>query len=124
MRLSLISSSIICLSILISCVSIHDTSPSSEAPMIKQSGSISGVVLGTGNQPLPDVAVMLVDAPGTFQDVAALTDSQGKFSFLDLRPGNYRLKATTDTLGFREVTLIVEGDKATSVTISFAENSQ
>lgn len=52
-----------------------------------QSGSISGTVLDLSGKPYPNVGIQAVSDQGAKQD--AKTDSDGKFSFRNLRPGVY-----------------------------------
>ena len=61
-----------------------------------QTGNIFGTVQTRDGAPLPGVTVMLtgVGAPQTF-----ITDSQGRFRFLNLSPGTYQLRAELAGLG-------------------------
>jgi Carboxypeptidase regulatory-like domain len=61
-----------------------------------QTGSITGVVVGTDEAALPGVTVTLtgVGAPQT-----AVTDSQGRFRFPNLSPGTYALKGELSGYG-------------------------
>ncbi|WP_167855709.1 carboxypeptidase-like regulatory domain-containing protein [Hymenobacter fodinae] len=55
-------------------------------------GSITGIVLNTHNLPVEDVNLVIVAGP-SHPDIAALTDAKGLFSFDNLRPGHYIIKA-------------------------------
>ncbi|UOQ68247.1 carboxypeptidase-like regulatory domain-containing protein [Hymenobacter volaticus] len=56
-------------------------------------GSITGIIRNSSNHaPLEEVNVLIVSGP-PHTDMAAVTGSDGRFSFNSLRPGNYLLKA-------------------------------
>lgn len=55
-------------------------------------GSITGIIRDANNAPLEDVNMVIVSGP-SHPDIVALTDSGGRFSFENLQPGDYTLKA-------------------------------
>ncbi|GGW46426.1 carboxypeptidase-like regulatory domain-containing protein [Streptomyces griseoloalbus] len=61
---------------------------------------ITGVVLDTAGKPVRGATVHLVDGPGPFPDIAALTSGEGTFSFSVPVEGVYtvRCRALDDTL--------------------------
>ena len=54
------------------------------------SGTIEGRVVGAGGQPVAEAAVMIGAGP-EHEDLAALTDGDGRFRLGGLRPGTYAL---------------------------------
>ena len=50
---------------------------------------ISGEVRSPAGRPVADVRVFIVDGPGPFSDVAALSDSHGAFSLSAPAEGTY-----------------------------------
>lgn len=55
-------------------------------------GSIKGIVRDQNNTPMQGLNIIIVSGP-THPDIVAITDIHGKFTFTDLRPGNYAVKA-------------------------------
>ncbi len=55
---------------------------------------ISGAVLDAHGDPVPGVAVAIADGPGPFPDIAALTGSDGRFSFSVSTEGVYTVQGT------------------------------
>lgn len=55
-------------------------------------GYITGIVRDTTNAPLEDVNMLIVSGP-PHPDIVAVTDTEGRFGFENLRPGRYVLKA-------------------------------
>jgi hypothetical protein len=54
------------------------------------SGTIEGRVVGAGGQPVPEAAVMIGGGP-EHEDIAALTDGDGRFRLGGLQAGTYSL---------------------------------
>ncbi|HBL27996.1 MAG TPA: hypothetical protein DD490_14260 [Acidobacteria bacterium] len=81
-----------------------------------QTGNLHGVVLGTDRSPLPGATVILsgIGAPQT-----ALADAQGRFRYVGLAPGAYRLQAELDGFSPIEVgNLIVHVGRSTDVEVT------
>lgn len=55
-------------------------------------GSITGIIRSSSHAPLEEVNVLIVSGP-PHPDMAAVTGTDGRFSFNSLRPGKYLLKA-------------------------------
>ena len=63
-------------------------------------GTIAGVVMDIGGDPIPDASVFVVSGP-THAEIAALTDEAGAYRLGGLGPGTYVLKVNAD--GFAPV---------------------
>src|SRR5581483_7079515 len=70
-------------------------------------GRIEGTVLNEQRQPLAEVVIVITatTASGTYPEIAPVTNEKGEFSFSNLPPGQYTLRAARD--GFKEQTLVV-----------------
>ena len=66
---------------------------------------ISGEVTA-GGRAVADARVYIVDGPGAFSDIAALTDPQGRFSLTAPQAGNYKVTCAAE--GFAPATVTVE----------------
>lgn len=80
-------------------------------------GSIQGRVTDADEQPMEDVTVMIVTGP-THQDIAALTGSDGMFSFSSLKPGNYVLRAQSDSASIDSIDVRVRARRVAFVEIT------
>ncbi len=54
--------------------------------------TIDGQVIDATGRPVPEVSITLQDGPGTFPDLAALTDAEGRFTLHDLSVGRFTLR--------------------------------
>ena len=84
-------------------------------------GLLSGVVMDTSEAAVPKATVVLVNE-GTGDRRTTVTDSAGRYRFLDLVPANYRLEA--EALGFKRFTLsglTLEVDKAIEVDVNASQ---
>lgn len=80
-------------------------------------GAIVGVVKDAQNKPMEKVVVVIANttARGPIKEIAPLTNSKGEFSLSDLPPGEYTLRASP--LGYtpKNMKVIVEETKTSSV---------
>lgn len=63
-----------------------------------QGASIRGRVVDASGKPAPDVAITgmpPMDGPGSYQIPRTITDATGAFTLEGLRPGDYKIQATT-----------------------------
>ncbi|OKI05102.1 hypothetical protein A6A06_10670 [Streptomyces sp. CB02923] len=60
---------------------------------------ISGVVMDTDGRPVPDARVYLAAGPGSFPDVAALTDGEGRFVLSAGADGGYTVECRSERGG-------------------------
>lgn len=54
---------------------------------------VAGKVVGADRRPVEGATVSLVDGPGEFRDIAALSGEDGSFAFSGLVEGTYRVAA-------------------------------
>ena len=84
-------------------------------------GSLSGrVIRADDNEPLGEVAVMIVRGPAAAPDVASVTDRDGWFALDDLAPGSWHLRADGPNGETGDATVHVEGGALSEVTILLA----
>lgn len=74
-------------------------------------GSVSGVVLDADGEPVPDARVYFTSAPGPIQDVAAVTQPDGRFVLTTPLEGSYTLEATVDGIAVARTTVAVAADR-------------
>ena len=85
-----------------------------------QTGDLYGTVVGADGAPLPGVTVTL-QGPGS--PAVQVTDATGKFRFLGLYPGTYKLTAELQgfsTLEYPDIAVRVGGNTALEITLSGA----
>ena len=58
--------------------------------------SISGVVRAPDGQPVAGARVFFASGPGPFPDIAALTDTQGRFALSARTPGVYQIECAAE----------------------------
>lgn len=77
-----------------------------------QSGTVleGQVRLARSRRPLADARVYFVEAPGSVQDIAALTDESGRVSLFAPGPGRYRIECTVDSYLSAAIVLDISGD--------------
>lgn len=56
------------------------------------SGVLNGKVINESGIPIPEVTVSIVSSPEPVPDIAAITNSNGEFSFSYLKNGSYKLR--------------------------------
>lgn len=61
-------------------------------------------------RPLADARVYFVEAPGSVQDIAALTDESGRVSLFAPGPGRYRIECAVDGYLSAAIVLEISGD--------------
>jgi protocatechuate 3,4-dioxygenase beta subunit len=75
-----------------------------------------GVVVDQNQLPLPEVTVVVLQGPGEYPDIAAITNEKGEFSFSELTPGEYQIKFMSDSVELeRWVQLSTEASRHTFV---------
>ncbi|MNL14930.1 hypothetical protein D3C87_1358920 [compost metagenome] len=93
-----------------------DSAATTEANKTNQ-GAIVGVVKDAQNKPLESVVIVIANttARGPIKESAPLTNSKGEFSLSNLPPGEYTLRASP--LGYtpKNMKVIVEETKTSSV---------
>ncbi|UNO42467.1 carboxypeptidase-like regulatory domain-containing protein [Streptomyces sp. MST-110588] len=57
---------------------------------------ISGVVVGAAGEAVPNARVYVVQGPGPFTDVAALTDDEGRFALSAGTDGTYTVECRAE----------------------------
>jgi hypothetical protein len=71
--------------------------------------TITGLVRDTRGSPIKGARVYFVAGPAPFPDIAALTDSGGRFSLIPPSPGTYQLEVSFEGLaGFIQKTITVD----------------
>jgi hypothetical protein len=60
----------------------------------------------TGGRAVADARVFIMDGPGSFSDIASLTDPNGRFSLTAPQQGNYKVTCAAE--GFAPITITVE----------------
>jgi hypothetical protein len=100
------------LALAVPLVSAHPQGPSSPQQPATGRGLIVGQVVDAAGRPVPEplvrltpsltVAPNLATAPTTTSDAGVVGDSQGRFFFTDVPPGNYRMEASKEghTVGY------------------------
>lgn len=73
---------------------------------------LEGVVLGSGNRPVPQAAVFILGGPETQRDIGALTGADGTFGLTVATPGTYRVGVFAEGEGSAEVEVQVAGERA------------
>lgn len=58
---------------------------------MESTGIITGRVIDSSGKPVVDATVLIIKGAGPYPDIAALTNDDGQFSFLDLTPGEYEV---------------------------------
>ena len=54
--------------------------------------TIDGRVIDASGHPVPEVSITVQDGPGSFPDLAALTDAEGRFTLHGLSAGRFTLR--------------------------------
>jgi protocatechuate 3,4-dioxygenase beta subunit len=75
-------------------------------PESQGKAAITGVVTGSDGKPLAQVAVLIVGDSPPHRDIAAATDSQGRYRLDGLLPGRYSILANAS--GYPTATRQVE----------------
>lgn len=82
---------------------------------------ISGEVRSPAGDAVADVRVFIVDGPASFSDIAALSDSNGRFSLSTPVEGTYTLTCAAE--GFAPVTVEVSVPLKKSLRIELSGRS-
>jgi protocatechuate 3,4-dioxygenase beta subunit len=72
---------------------------------------ISGTVLDPNGQPQANARVYFTAGPVPLPEIAAVTDSSGKFSLTAPAPGEYVIESSADEFGAQSARVKVKGDK-------------
>lgn len=71
--------------------------------MTPEPALITGLVSGSGGQPIAGARVLFASGPGALPDIAALTDGTGRFTLAAPWPGDYTLEVVADGFHSRRV---------------------
>jgi hypothetical protein len=74
----------------------------------QESGKIAGAVSTSYGDPVVDAVVMITGDSPSHSDIAALTNDEGRYSFIDLRPGQYTLMVNAENWASRTDMILVE----------------
>jgi hypothetical protein len=83
----------------------HSEKSAYDQATVTDKGSVNGTVESEG-QPLADVTVEILDSTGTVVDTAT-TAADGAFSFSDLSPGTYTIRASKDGYESKEKSVVI-----------------
>jgi len=83
------------------------------------SGSLTGVVVTPDGAVLPGVAITATRVSGGAPPQTTVTDVQGRFRFVSIPAGDYRLKAELAGFGTQTASARVEPGQSAEVTIRF-----
>jgi len=73
---------------------------------------IEGVVRDRAGHPAPGARVFFTAGPGSFPDMAAVTDEHGRFILTAPSPGDYTVQSRADDGGAAQTTVTVQADDA------------
>ena len=90
--------------------------------MPRAGGLISGEVRDPAGKPVAGARVYFTGGPGSFPDMAALTDARGKFSLSAPSDGEYRVACAADGFAALERSAKVGGGQAASVAFVLAKD--
>ena len=79
---------------------------------------ISGRVLTADGAPIAGARVYFVSGPGSFPDVAALTNDDGAFTLSAPTPGTYEIQGAADGFASRTVEAAVSAGEKASIEIA------
>ena len=102
--------------VILGCTSSSNRTQVVDTPYSGPDGAIHGVVVADGN-PLPGATVVLHTPRG---DITHITDANGKYEFLNVAPGVYRLDALLSGMGRRVATVNVKRGIAAGVTLKMS----
>ena len=74
---------------------------------------IAGTVLDAAGKPVAQARVYFSSAPGPIPDIAAMTDSAGRFKLSAPQPGTYEISARSEASNTGSARVIVAGADAT-----------
>jgi hypothetical protein len=74
----------------------------------QEPGKIAGQVSTSYGDPVVDAVVMITGDSPPHSDIAALTNDDGRYSFIDLRPGQYTLMVNAENWPSRTGMIFVE----------------
>ena len=74
----------------------------------QESGEIAGAVSTTHGDPVVNAVVMITGDSPPHSDIAALTNDEGRYSFIDLQPGQYTLMVNAENWPSRTGKILVE----------------
>ena len=86
---------------------------------------IEGVVVGAGAREIAAASVYIVSAPVAMPDIAARTDTHGRFTITVPAPGDYTLGASAPGYATGSATVAVTNDaEPTAVTIALRPSGE
>lgn len=82
-------------------------------------GRIEGTVMNEQRQPVAEVVIVITatTASGSYPEIAPVTNEKGEFSFSNLPPGQYTLRAAR--AGFKEQTQVITVKEAQIARVEF-----
>lgn len=78
---------------------------------------ISGIVRSADGQPVAGARVFFATGPGSFPDIATLTDGQGRFALSAPAPGTYEIECDASGFATTRVTATALKDRQVNVEI-------
>jgi hypothetical protein len=78
---------------------------------------ISGIVRSANGQPVAGARVFFTSGPGSFPDIAALTDDQGRFALSAPSPGTYEIECAASGFATTRATATALKDRQVNVEI-------
>jgi hypothetical protein len=81
---------------------------------------VSGVVTDAAGKPVAGARVYFTSGPGSFPDVAGLTDARGAFTLTASGAGNYQLECAAEGYATANVSVAVASGQDARVTVSLA----
>lgn len=76
---------------------------------------VAGTVLDAAGKPVAQARVYISSAPGPIPDIAAMTDSAGRFKLSAPQPGAYEISARSEASGTGQAKVTVTATDATVV---------
>lgn len=95
-----------------------NVNPDNSFDLRQEPGKITGQVSTSYGDPVVDAVVMITGDSPPHSDIAALTNDDGRYSFIDLRPGQYTLMVNAENWPSRTGMILVE-----SGTVSYLDFS-
>jgi Ca-activated chloride channel family protein len=103
--------------VIVGCTSSSKRTQIVDTPYSGPEGAIRGVAVAPDGTPLPGVTLTLHKPQG---DEFQVSDATGKYQFLVVPPGTYRLAGDLSGFGRREVMVTVKRGIASGVTMTFS----
>jgi Carboxypeptidase regulatory-like domain len=85
--------------------------------MVDGAGVVRGTVHDAAGNPVAGASVFFTSGPAPLQDIAALTDSEGRFALSAPVPGTYQLEAHGAESGSGKASVTVPGAGESEVVV-------